>query len=128
MALSHQKQIDVTNGYVSGSHPRALFGPQENGIFEQTAETATAAYLGRSVSLIGTVPPSLASTVRFASWYPSSLRVIVCIPEGICTRAGVNCPVELPSTMISAPLGLLVTCAQATRVADLSDRDTLSGV
>src|SRR5215469_882572 len=116
---------DVTDCYVLRKALKSPFGGEK---LRPAAQTAMAAYFCRSVSLMGTVPPSLAWSVRFAVWYPSSLRVIVWIPEGICTRAGVNCKVELPSTMISAPLGLLSTCAQATRVADLSVRGTLSCV
>src|SRR5580704_471824 len=68
-----------------------------------------AGYFGGSVSSMGTVPPSLTCTVLFTCWYPFRRRTIVRSPEEIWMRAGVNCPVDTPSTIISAPFGMLVT-------------------
>src|SRR5882672_3879740 len=85
-------------------------------------------YFCWSGTSIEMVPPSLAWNVLFPILNPFKWTVTVCIPVGTCTRAGVNWPVELPSTMISAPLGVEFTCAQATRAADFSLRGTLSCV
>ena len=67
-----------------------------------------------------TVPPSLTCTVLLRGWKPSSFISTVCNPVGSSMRDGVDFPVGLPSTQISAPFGLVSTCAHATRLADFS--------
>src|SRR6266404_5524565 len=77
-------------------------------------------HYGFRASVIGTVPPSVAETMRLAGLNPFSLSITVCVPAGTSTRAGVNLPVEFPSTKISAPAGSVLTCAQAMWMVERS--------